>query len=109
MQCRTNLRYLLAGGYTLGTKSVTPPVFKDDIVIDFGGIGLWVRMNDASWLKLHNGSREQVVVGDMDGNGADDVIAAFSSGIFVKRNLGAWVKLHNTSPDGVATGELDGQ
>ncbi len=80
---------------------------RDDVVMDFGGAGLWARMNDASWLKLNNSSPEQVVVGDMDGNGQDDVIAVFGSGIFVKRNLGGWSQLHNFVPELMAVGDLD--
>jgi hypothetical protein len=80
---------------------------KDDVVIDFGGIGLWARMNDASWLQLSNTSPDQLVVGDMDGNSADDVIAVFGSGIFVKRNLGGWAQLHNFTPEALAIGDLD--
>jgi hypothetical protein len=83
---------------------------KDDVVIDFGGIGLWARMNDASWLKLNNSSPDQLVVGDMDGNGADDVIAYFSSfdGLFVKRNLGGWSQFSTLIPEAMAVGDLDG-
>jgi len=83
----------------------------NDLVIDFGSIGLWARLNDTSWQKLNNSSPDQVVVGDVDGNGVDDVIADFSStfgGIFIKRNLGAWTKLHNFSPELMAVGDLDG-
>lgn len=84
---------------------------KGDIVVDFGGIGLWARMNDSSWLKLNNASPDQVVIGDVDGNGEDDVIADFSStfgGIFIRRNQGGWSKLHNSTPELMATGDLDG-
>jgi len=84
-------------------------ILKSDIVIDFGSIGLWARMNDSNWLKLNNGSPSQTVVGDMDGNGADDVVAVFgTSGIFVKRNLGGWSQLHNFIPEAMAVGDLDG-
>lgn len=46
-----------------------PVVAKDDIVVDFGSIGLWTRMNDSSWKKLNNASPDQLVIGDVDGNG----------------------------------------
>ncbi len=90
-----------------GICMVLPSPGNDDVVIDFGAIGLWARMNDASWLKLNNTSPDQVVTGDMDGNGADDVIAVFSTGIFVKRNLGGWLQLHNSIPELMAVGDLD--
>jgi hypothetical protein len=91
------------------STNVMPPAFKDDIVVDFGGIGLWARMNDASWLKLNNYSPDQVVVGDVDGNGTDDVIAYFSGfgGIFVKHNLGGWSQFSTLTPEAMAVGDLD--
>ncbi|GMQ89540.1 MAG: hypothetical protein BMS9Abin09_1038 [Gammaproteobacteria bacterium] len=100
------------GAYQLSTcYPCTSTQINTDLVIDFGTIGLWARMNDSSWQKLNNSSPDQVVVGDVDGNGMDDVIADFSStfgGIFIKRNQGAWNKLHNFTPELLATGDLDG-
>jgi hypothetical protein len=95
----------------LTSTTVVPPPVKDEIVIDFGGIGLWARMNDASWLKLNNSSPDLVVVGDIDGSDQGDIIADFGStfgGIYIKHNMGAWVKLHNFSPELMAVGDLDG-
>jgi uncharacterized delta-60 repeat protein len=92
---------------TCQIEAQPPAIRQGEIVVDFGGIGLWAWMNDASWLKLNNASPDQVVTGDMDGNGQDDVIAAFSSGIFVKRNLGGWTQLHNFVPELMAVGDLD--
>ena len=83
---------------------------RADLVIDFGGIGLWGRMNDSSWLKLNNSSPDRVVTGDMDGNGNDDVIADFAStlgGIFVKYNLGGWTQLFGSTSEQMASGDLD--
>ena len=81
---------------------------REDAVVNFGDLGLWARMNDSGWLKLNNNSPEQLIVGDMDGNDADDVVAVFNTGIFVKRNLGAWAQLHNSVPELMAIGDLDG-
>jgi hypothetical protein len=95
----------------LTSTNVIPPPVKGDIVIDFGGIGFWARMNDASWLKLNNSSPDQFVLADMDGNTQNDIIADFGStfgGIYIKHNLGAWMKLHNFSPELMAVGDLDG-
>jgi len=93
-----------------GSIFITQLPVKQDLVIDFGAIGLWARMNDATWQKLNNSSPDQVVTGDIDGNGTDDIIADFSStfgGIFVKRNQGGWSQLHNSTPDMMAVGDLD--
>ena len=83
---------------------------RNELVIDFGAIGLWAWVNDTGWLKLNNASPDKVVLGDVDGDGRDDVIADFSStfgGIFIKRNLGGWLKLHNFAPESMAVGDLD--
>ena len=52
-----------------------------------------------------------VETGDVDGNGADDVLATFGSsvgGFWQKLNLGSWSKLNNSAPDDVETGDVDG-
>ncbi len=93
-----------------GGEGGNPAPKSADLVIDFGSIGLWARMNDASWQKLNNSSPDRMVVGDVDGNGVDDVIADFGStfgGIFIKRNGGGWSKLHNFSPELMMIGDLD--
>ena len=84
---------------------------RADPVIDFGGIGLWGRMNDSSWLKLHNGNADIIATGDVDGNGADDVLAGFGStvgGFWGKLNLGGWTQLNANSPDDVVSGDVSG-
>ena len=44
---------LYAWAVRSGDVSATPVLARDDLIIDFGGIGLWARMNDATWLKLN--------------------------------------------------------
>jgi hypothetical protein len=97
------------GGFDFTIEKQAHAARHGEIVVDFGAIGLWARMNDATWLKLNNSSPDQVVVGDMDGNGADDVIAYFSGfgGIFVKRNLGGWSQFSTLIPEVMAVGDLD--
>ncbi len=49
---------LIGSLLTLVLLTFTAPVLaSDDVVVDFGAIGLWARMNDASWLKLSNTSQ----------------------------------------------------
>ena len=37
-------------------------------------------MNDATWVKLHDLSPEDMIAADMDGNGQEDVIIDFGAG-----------------------------
>ena len=50
---------------------------QDDVIIDFGGPGIWIWMNNEKWEKLHTLSPEIMTCGDIDGNGRDDVIIDF--------------------------------
>ncbi len=51
-----------------------------------------------------------MVTGDMDGNGQDEVIIDFGPGIgiWVRKNDTHWIKLHNLSPEIMATGDMGG-
>ncbi len=51
-----------------------------------------------------------ITVGDMDGNGQDDLILDFGHpyGMYVKYNDTSWMKLHTSSPEIMDTGDLDG-
>ena len=42
---------------------------KDDVLCDFGSIGLWERLNDTTpWNRLTSNDPEDMVVGNVDGN-----------------------------------------
>ena len=52
-----------------------------------------------------------MTTGDVDGNGADDVLAGFGStigGFWQKLNLGGWSQLNANSPDDVVTADVTG-
>ena len=84
---------------------------NDEVIVDFGpGIGLWVRMNNSTWVQLHTLSPELITCGDMDGNGQEDVIVDFGPGIglVVRMNNSTWVQLHTLSPELITCGDMDG-
>ena len=76
--------------------------------------GIFARFNNAgAFVKLHTSTSQALAVGDLDGNGRDELIAdRGSTGLWVRRlnpqNVAAWVKLHSASPTHIATGDLDG-
>ena len=87
---------------------------KKDAIFIFGpnesfGRGLWVLYNNANWVRLHDLSPDLVSVGDLDGNGIDDLIFGFGPlGIWVYYNNSTWVKLHDLTAKNIVAGDLDG-
>ena len=82
---------------------------KNDLLVDFGGSGLWQRMNNTAWLQIHTVSPLFIAAGDLDNNDQDEAIASFPSGLWVRFNNAApWVKLHNSVPTRFAAANVDG-
>jgi len=87
-----------------------PPI-KNDVIIDFGpSYGIYVRLNNNSWVQLHRLSPNSMLAGNLDGNAQDEVIIDFGTGygIWLWMNNSAWVQLHTISPESLITGDLDG-
>ena len=82
----------------------------DDVIVDLGKkYGLWIRMNNSSWVKLHSVSPEHITAADMDGNGLDDVVCDFgASGLWIRMNNSSWVKLHWVSSEIITAADMDG-
>jgi len=71
---------------------------------------IWVWLNHALWVPLHEVSPKSMVTGDIDGNGQVDVIIDFGVlyGIWVWMNNNYWVQLHTVSAISMVTGDIDG-
>ena len=79
------------------------------LLIDFPGFGLWVRLNNSSWVQLDQRQAEDLLTADIDGNGQSDVIVVFGIlGLRAWVNNMAWIQLHTLSPEGLVAGNLDG-
>ena len=81
-----------------------------NLLADFGpSYGEWMLIYGAGWAQLHDGSPEEVVTGDMDGNGVDEIILDFGPfyGVWVRVNNSSWVHLHNQSPVAMAVADMD--
>ncbi|MBN2321682.1 MAG: hypothetical protein JXR49_21565, partial [Acidobacteria bacterium] len=90
------------------TSPLTPN-YSDEVIIDFGGAGVWIWVNNSFWEPLLFLSPEQMVTGDIDGNGLSDVLIDFGSqGTWVWMNDSSWVKLHALSPEQMVMGDIDG-
>ena len=81
---------------------------ENDLLVDFGTNGLFQRMNNSAWLKVHSASPVFIGTGDLDNTGKDEAIASFSTGLWARYNNTSWVKLHSAVPARFATGNVDG-
>jgi probable HAF family extracellular repeat protein len=80
-----------------------------DLAVDFGaGYGIWLLVGSA-WTPLHGLSPVAMVTGDLDGNGADDLVINFGPGVgvYAWMNHSTWTFIHSLSPSQMVTGDLD--
>jgi hypothetical protein len=58
---------------------------------------------------VHSLASQQIVLGDLDGNGLDDIILDFGpdSGIWVWGNNTAWIHAHPESPEQMVAANLN--
>ena len=98
---------------SVGVKVVVaPPYFANDLIVSFGTSGavkgLWRRMNNSVWDKLHNVSATAVAIGDIDNNGIDDaIIAQPGRGTRAWMNNTNWKKLTDDVASVIAVADLD--
>ena len=72
-------------------------------------MGVWVWLNNASWVQLYPANVAAITAGDLDGNGQAEVIFDFTGlGVWAWFNNASWVPLHPSNVTGVAVGDLDG-
>ena len=79
-------------------------------IVDFGSaFGVWILNYGAGWTQLIEFSPDQLVTGDLDGNGIDEIVGDFGEefGVWIRMNNASWVQLHNLSPSNMAVGDLD--
>jgi hypothetical protein len=80
------------------------------LLVDFGAAyGEWILNYGVSWTQLHPVSPEEVVTGDLDGNGVDEIVIDFgpSYGVWVRMNNTSWVQLHALSPVAMGIADMD--
>jgi len=81
-----------------------------DAIVDFGNaFGVWILKYGAGWTQLSEFSPEQVVTGDLDGNGIDEIVGDFGDmyGVWIRMNNASWVQLLTLNPSNMAVGDLD--
>lgn len=81
-----------------------------EYVLSFPGAGLWVYNQTAGFSQLHPFDVTHLAVGDLDGQGWDDLVVDFGPawGLWTLYNAAAWVPLHPFPSTGLATADIDG-
>ena len=98
-------------GQVTATLVANPPqIDLGDVVVAFEqGAGTWKWVDDANWVHVHTQASEQMVTGDFNGNGEDDLVMSFgANGLWVWWDDTWWEQLHPLPSEQLATGDLDG-
>lgn len=56
------------------SKRTAKAVARNDLVVDRGAGGLWALLNRTTWQRIDTGNATAVAVGDINGDGKDDII-----------------------------------
>jgi len=76
---------------------------RDELVVDFGAVGVWVRtgvINDlGDWQQISGVDPDNITAGDIDGDGADEVFADFGSLGLWLWNDWVWSQISANNPD----------
>ncbi len=81
---------------------------KDDVVGSWAGDAIYYRNSaNGSWVKV-GAPATQMAVGDISGNGRDELLALWSTGVWVRSFAGAWQKLDSGIPKWLAAGDMTG-
>jgi len=100
-------------GYGGDLTFTTPAsIGKDDFVGAWPGQGVFCRNSDTGmWILMETSSASQIAVGDLDGDGTDDLIGIFPNdpGVWTKRSsTNTWLRLDAMTPYWIAVGDMNG-
>jgi len=105
VQLHTYTANSMVAGY-FQAYNVRPQLF-----IDFGpSVGLWEYIaGPGTWKKISSSSVESMVVADLDGNGAQDLVCDLgSSGIYAWMNDSSWQQIYGSNPRAMVSGDFNG-
>jgi hypothetical protein len=82
---------------------------QTDLLIDFGAQGLWTLTDAVNYASVPAPNPKNMVTGDIDGNGIDEVVADFGegNGLWIRWNGAGWGQLHWMTANALAMGDLD--
>jgi PKD repeat protein len=95
------------------TVSDTSNNSKDDCIAYFSDTttkGIWKRNSDTkAWTKLNDQVPNVIVMGDINGDGIEDLVASFSTGVWWMNSLdNVWTSLHKDQASKLSCGDIDG-
>jgi hypothetical protein len=94
-----------------GNPDGDPDGGPEETTSDSGpGTGIGIREENPIQALLSGMTAKAIVIGDLDGNGMDDLIADFGSraGIWIRTNNSSWTQLYDMTAETIAIGDLDG-
>ena len=102
--------------YTAGADAFVAKISdspsKDDFVGAWPGQGIYYRNSGTGqWVLLETSPSSQITVGDLDGDGIDDLIGIFPNdpGVWAKRSsTNTWLRLDAQTPNWIAVGDMNG-
>jgi subtilisin-like proprotein convertase family protein len=103
----------IGGGQGTGTivsddgSGATPPASPAGMFADFGTNGLWARIRNSSWERIHAQNPSYVAAGDLDGNGQTEMIIDLPTGVWELMNK-EWNRILASPTAGLTVGDLDG-
>jgi len=83
---------------------------KDELVLFFGPVyGLYHYDQTGGWKQWNTVSPSQMVTLDLDGDGADELVAVFPGyGLYKKDSAANWQKINDVDPEKIIAAEIDG-
>jgi hypothetical protein len=96
-------------GMDIGADEYSGAILKDDVLASWENSDVWYQnANTGLWVKM-SPMASQVDAGNLNRDGADDLIGVWGSGLWVKYSIsGTWSKLAASLPLDIASGDMNG-
>jgi parallel beta-helix repeat protein len=93
------------GGNTNGweLKHILTGAVVDELVLNFGvAYGLWHYAQATGWVQLNTVAPSRMVTADIDNDGVEELVAAFTGyGLYVYKQGSGWTQINTVLPDGM--------
>jgi hypothetical protein len=91
------------GVFTIGAGT---PTLTGGLAVDFGAVGFWVWQNYV-WTQHSGLNPTSLAAADVDGDGADEIVAGFgTTGVWLLDGI-SWTQLSGVNADGMIAADVD--